>query len=122
MNPAKILLVEDDMFLRDIYSETLVSEGFAVSTAVDGVDALEKLKLGGWDLVLLDVVMPKMNGIEVMKQVMLFPQAPAKNILFLTNSDETKELEQVIEATSGYLMKSNFTPAQLVQKVRSYVS
>ncbi len=96
MNTAKILLVEDDMFLRDIYSETLSSEGFDVSTASDGQEALDKIKLGGWDLVLLDVVMPKLSGIEVMMQVKDLPVKPAKNILFLTNSDETKDLEKVI--------------------------
>ena len=122
MNTAKILLVEDDLFLRDIYSETLLGEGYDVTTAVDGEEALTKMKQGGWDLVLLDVVMPKMSGIQVMKEVRDFATSPAKHILFLTNSDETKELDQVIALTSGYLLKSDFTPDQLIQKVRSYIS
>lgn len=118
----KILLVEDDMFLRDIYCETLTGAGFDISTASDGKEALEKIKQGGWDLVLLDVVLPGMTGIEIMHQVKTFLQKPAKHILFLTNSDDTKELDAVLGFTDGYLLKSSFTPAQLIDKVKSYVN
>lgn len=118
---AKILLVEDDMFLRDVYHETLVGGGFDVTTAADGKEALEKIKLGGWDLVLLDVLLPGLTGIQIMDQVKTFLQKPAKHILFLTNSDETADIDHVLGFTDGYLLKSAFTPAELIEKVKTYL-
>src|SRR5215469_5112050 len=114
---AKILLAEDDEFLRDIYHETLKDEGFDVTLATNGKEALEKIKEGGWDVVLLDVVMPIMNGVEVLHEVKENnPKSLAKHILFMTNSEYTKDLKDVIEMTDGYLLKSAFTPGQLVEK------
>jgi CheY-like chemotaxis protein len=118
---AKILLVEDDMFLRDIYSETLSGGGFDVATAADGNEALNKIKQGGWDVILLDVVLPGLSGIQIMDQVKTFLEKPAKHILFLTNSDDTKELEAVLGFTDGYLLKSAYTPAELIEKVKTYL-
>jgi CheY-like chemotaxis protein len=119
---AKILLVEDDLFLRDIYKETMVSAGFDITTASDGREALEKIKQGGWDLVLLDVVLPGMSGVEIMDQVKTFLKKPAKHIVFLTNSDDTGDLEHVLGFTDGYLLKSSFTPLELIEKVKTYIS
>lgn len=119
---AKVLLVEDDMFLRDIYSETLTAGGFDLSTAADGNEALAKIEQGGWDLVLLDVVLPGMTGIEIMNVVKDLPQKPSKKIVFMTNSDDNKQLNTVLEYTDGFLLKSAFTPAELIEKVKSYVS
>ncbi len=120
-NKTKILLVEDDMFLRDIYHETLTSAGYDVATAADGKEALDKIKIGGWDLILLDVLLPIMTGVQIMDQVKTFLKKPAKHILFLTNSDETKEIDHVLGFTDGYMLKSSFTPAQLVDKVKSII-
>jgi CheY-like chemotaxis protein len=118
---AKVLLVEDDMFLRDIYSETLAGGGFDVSTAADGNEALMKIKLGGWDMVLLDVVLPGLSGIQIMNEVRMLLVKPSKHILFLTNSDDNAELEKVLGYTDGYLLKSAYTPAQLIEKVKTFV-
>ena len=63
---AKILLAEDDLFIRDIYSEVLNDAKYTLVTAADGSEALEKIRLGGWDIVLLDVMMPKMDGIQML--------------------------------------------------------
>jgi len=119
---AKILLAEDDLFLRDIYQEVLVAEGFDVTQAIDGQQTLEKLKSGGWDLVLLDVIMPKMTGIDVLKN---FTKAQAKSlakhIVFMSNSDETKELKDVLDMTDGFILKSSYAPDQLVGKIKQYL-
>src|SRR6266480_5408596 len=94
---AKILLAEDNLFLRDIYTEILNSEGFSISVAVDGAEALQKISLGGWDLVLLDILMPKMSGIEVLNQLKnQNPHTFAKRSVFMTNNDESNELKGVI--------------------------
>jgi CheY-like chemotaxis protein len=119
---AKILLAEDDLFLRDVYTETFRDEGFDITTAVDGEEALQKLKEGNWDLVLLDVVMPKKSGIEVLKEIKVIPDKTyAKHIVFMTNSDEKKDLEEVLDMTDGFLLKTSYTPAELVEKVKEYL-
>ncbi len=119
---TKILLAEDDLFLRDIYAEVLKEDGFSFELAVDGEEALQKIMLGGWDLVLLDIIMPKMSGIEVLKQLKdKNPLSFAKHIVFMTNSEETKELEEVSGMYDGYILKSAFTPGQLLEKVKQYL-
>jgi CheY-like chemotaxis protein len=118
---AKILLAEDDTFLRDVYHEALKGDGFEVFLAVDGEEAFQKIKEGGWDVVLLDIVMPKMTGIDVLKKLGSDPKAFAKHIVLLTNTEETKELDEVSGMFDGLVMKSAITPGQLLDKVKAYL-
>ena len=120
---AKILLAEDDLFLRDIYNEILQGEGFTVTTVIDGAQTLEELNKGGWDLVLLDVFMPKMSGIDVLKKIKSAgPQKYAKHIVFMTNTDDTKQFAEVKDMVDGYLLKSSFNPDQLVDKIKGFLT
>ena len=86
MENKKILLIEDDQFARELYEEVLKDAGFEVDTAVDGVDGLSKMTLGGYNLILLDVMMPKMDGLDVLRELMNNPPK-VKNgpIVLLTN-------------------------------------
>src|SRR6266702_2398421 len=113
---AKILLAEDDLFLRDIYTEILTGEGFDLSVAVDGDEALKKLLKGQWDLVLLDVVMPKMTGIEILEYIKSkkADKRYAKHILLMTNSDEIRGIKEVKDLLDEILLKSSFTPGELI--------
>lgn len=120
---AKILVVEDEQFLRDLYVDTLKNEGHEIDSAEDGEIALEKMKKGGFDLVLLDIVLPKLNGIEVMEKIAGEPPAvPNKKILFLTNIDKGEEIQRALQLGSGYLIKSKITPGDLIQEVNKYLS
>ena len=122
---AKILLAEDDLFLRDIYTEVLGNEKFDVTVAVDGEEALKDILQGNWDLVLLDVVMPKLTGIQVLEHVKSQAKPNhtyAKHIIFMTNTDELKDAEGVKDMTDGYILKSSFTPDQLVEKIKQYLT
>lgn len=119
INNAKILLAEDDLFLREIYQEVLADEGFDVVVAVDGEDALSHLTRGGWDLVLLDDIMPKKNGIEVLeavaaKEIHTF----AKKVVFLTNIDNSAEIRKLESLSDGHWLKSNMTPPVLIKRIK----
>ena len=115
----KILLAEDDLFLRDIYEEVLKSESYDVTVAKDGTEALEKFKDGGWDLVLLDVIMPGMSGVDVLQSLGSSSiHTLAHHIVFMTNIDEIKTLGQLLISTDGYILKSSVTPDQFVNKVK----
>lgn len=122
MNP-KVLIAEDDEFLRDLYVETLQSEHYQVEIAKDGQEAYDKLMVGGWDLVLLDIIMPKMNGLEVMKKIKASPQAkPSKCVIFTTNLDKDEELKEAKTLGDGYLIKSQLTPGDLLIQVKQFLS
>lgn len=122
-NKAKILVVEDDEFLREVYVETLTSEGYIIDTAVDGDEAYQKIKQDGYDLVLLDIIMPKMDGLEVMKKIKADVITTSnKRIIFLTNLDKDEEIKQALELGDGYLIKSQLTPGDLIKEVALFLS
>ncbi len=120
----KILLAEDDEFLRELYSDVLKTEGYQVTTAVDGEDALQKFMQGGWDLVLMDIIMPKISGLDVIKKAKENPsfQNFAKSIVFLTNLDKGEEIKEALLHGNGYLIKSQITPGDLVKEVQLYLN
>lgn len=119
---AKILIVEDDELLREIYSDTLTGEGYTIDTAQDGEEAFTKMSQGGWDLVLLDIVIPKMSGLDVAQKIKETPPTvPNKSIVFLTNLDKGDEIKTALELGKGYLIKSQITPGDLVEKVKTYL-
>lgn len=120
----KILVAEDDEFLRELYADILKTEGFSVETAVDGEDALQKFTQGGWDLVLLDIIMPKLSGLDVIKKAkeMPSPQNPNKSVVFLTNLDKGEEIKEALLLGNGYLIKSQITPGDLVKEVNLYLN
>lgn len=123
MDQQRILVVEDDLFLRELYSDILTQEGYKVESAQDGEEALQKIKVGGYDLILLDIIMPKMDGLEVMRQVQTTPpQNPNKCVIFLTNLDKDEEIKTALKLGNGYLIKSQITPGSLVEEVKNYIS
>ncbi|OGH17854.1 MAG: hypothetical protein A3C22_03260 [Candidatus Levybacteria bacterium RIFCSPHIGHO2_02_FULL_37_10] len=122
MEPKRILVVEDDLFLRELYTDILTAENYKVDPAADGEEALQKMKIGGYDMVLLDIIMPKMDGLEVMRQMQNnSPQAPNKCVVFLTNLDKGEEIKTALKLGNGYLIKSQITPGTLVQEVKIYL-
>jgi len=117
-----ILVVEDDAFLREIYLDTLKRGGYTVDIAVDGDEGYEKIKKGRYDLILLDIIMPKKDGLQVMRMLQTDPSfklnAP---VVFLTNLDNDAEIKQALQLGKGYLIKSQMTPADLLKEVKMYL-
>lgn len=119
---AKILIVEDDELLREVYSDTLIGEGYTIDTAQDGEEAYTKMSQGGWDLVLLDIIIPKMSGLDVAQKIKAAPPAiPNKSIVFLTNLDKGEEIKTALGLGQGYLIKSQITPGDLLREVKIYL-
>lgn len=122
MNKKKILLVEDELFLRDLYVEALTTAGYEVITAVNGQEAYDKLKQGGYDLILLDIVMPIMDGIQVVEKLKEEGSAiPNKYVVFLTNLDNDADIKKALLYGAGYIIKSQITPADLLNEVKHYL-
>jgi len=122
MNPKKILVVEDEDYLSDLYKEILEDQGYFVETVKDGNDAMVKMRTGGWDLVLLDIILPGMDGIEIMKNLKQKPPlVPNKKVIFLTNLDKDKEMQEAQKLGDDYIIKSTVTPKSLIEKIHKYI-
>lgn len=120
---TNILLAEDDLFLREIYEEVFTNEGFTITSAVDGEEAFNKIKQGNWDLILLDIVMPKMSGVEVLNKLKENNLTKsAKHVVLMTNSDDKNEFESALPMIDGYILKSSYTPDQLVVKIKEFLN
>ena len=120
---AKILIVEDEKDLLDLYADTLKEAGHEIDTTDDGVEAFDKMKQGGYDLVLLDIILPRLNGLLIMEKLKVTPPVNSnKVVLFLTNLDRNEEINQGLKLANGYLIKSQITPADLVREVNLYLS
>ncbi len=122
-NKKKILIIEDDMFIRDIYQVKFSQEGFNVTTAEDGVRALEILKDIVPDIILLDIIMPRMNGIDVLRKIKENDSLKNVPIIMLTNISEKEKINEGLEyGISDYLIKSHFTPSEVVAKVNALLN
>ncbi len=119
----RILVVDDDLFIREIYEDVLKTAGFEVDSAVNGEEALEKLKSGGYALILLDMMMPKVDGLGVLYSLSQTPSV-SKNgpIILLTNSDlDARVKEGLTKGASSYLIKAALTPDQLLEKIKDFL-
>jgi CheY-like chemotaxis protein len=118
----KILIAEDDFFIRDIYSKVFSLSGYDVAVAIDGADALEKISATLYDMVLLDIMMPRMTGIDVLKNVRAL-QTPQKStpIFIITNLGQQNVIEEAFKlGMDGYILKSQVTPQQIVDEINNY--
>lgn len=106
-----------------LFTDTLTDEGFEVETASDGMEGLEKLKAGGFDLVLLDVMMPKLDGIGILTE--LTDHKPAKEnkkiVLFTSLHDDPAVKEGLTKGAHGFIVKSDYTPEVLIAKIKTFL-
>jgi len=117
-NQKKILLAEDDVFVSDVYRTRLKSEGYVVDVVADGREALAHLEKGVPDIILLDIMMPYMDGMEVLEVVKSREDFQTIPILMLTNNSEKENVQKALSlGVEGYIIKSHFTPSEIVTKV-----
>lgn len=115
----KVLIVEDDSILLKIYRKKFELEGFQVETALDGEVGLQKVTSGMPDIVLMDIMLPRINGIEAMAKAKADPQTSKIPFLILTNLSTSDDAEEAMrKGAVGFLVKSSVTPAQVVSKVK----
>ncbi len=112
----KILVVEDDPSIRHLLREILKGAGFSVRTASDGVEALEQLKKEKYDLMLLDIWMPRMNGLEVLAQLRTAQEKP--RVVVMTADDTPETLLGAVREQAFQYFNKPFRPDALVEVVR----
>jgi len=112
----KILIVEDSKSYLFIISQTLRDEGFMVATAENGKKGLEAIKDSKPDLILCDITMPEMNGLEMSAEVKkLYPDIP---IIFLTNMSDEKNISKGMENAVDYVVKADVSVEDIVKRVK----
>lgn len=119
----KVMVVDDDLYIRELYVEILNDEGYIVDSAVNGEEAYAKLKTGGYDLVLLDIMMPKMDGLGVMEALQKTPP-PIKNgpTIILTNLDHDPLIKDAMSrGAAAFIIKADITPEDLLIQVRRFL-
>jgi len=124
MNHAKkILVIDDDLYLRDIYYKTLKSAGFDVTLATNGRDGLDCLEKNSFDLILLDIMMPLSDGLDFLDKVKE-KNLGSKNgpIILLTNVAYEEIIKEGLKkGASAYIIKTDVTPKQLLEKISEYL-
>jgi len=119
-NKYKILIVEDDAFLIEIYSTKLDLEGFTTLQATSGERGLEIAKKEKPDIMLLDILLPKLDGFDVLK--MLQKDEETKNIpvILLTNLSQKEDVHRGLElGAKDYLIKAHFMPSEVIKKIKA---
>lgn len=116
----KILIVEDDKFLRELIGQKLVKEGYDILEAVDGEEGLKKVKSEKPDMVLLDLILPSIDGFEVLSRIKEDVGPVAPPIIILSNLGQKEDVEKGLKLGAvDYLIKAHFTPGEIIEKVRS---
>jgi DNA-binding response OmpR family regulator len=122
-NKKKILIVEDEPVLSSILKNRLEKEGFEVFQAKDGVEALTNLKQNKFDLVLLDIILPKMSGFEIMESLKADPNASDVPIVIISNLGQESDIQkgQMLGAV-GYFIKAQLSIEELISKIQEFFS
>lgn len=116
----KILIVEDDRFLRELIAKKLAVERFEISEAIDGEEGLRKIKEEKPDLVLLDLILPGIDGFEVLARMKQDPQTKTIPVIILSNLGQKEDIEKGLKlGASDYLVKAHFTPNEIIEKIRN---
>lgn len=115
----KVLIVEDDLALSYILEKSLKREGFSVFLAKDGAEGLKMFSASKPDLVLLDIIMPKMDGFTMLKELRKTKSGKATPVIILTNlADPQMENKMTDQKVIDYLVKSDWTIADLMKRIR----
>ena len=120
---VKILIIEDDFYIRELYRKTFERAGYAVEVAMDGEQGVAMLKNGKYAIALLDIMMPKLNGIDVLKAVRA-EDFPSKNvpIFLITNLGQNNIIDEAFKiGADGYFLKSQITPNEIISEIGGYL-
>ncbi|PJE58024.1 MAG: response regulator [Candidatus Portnoybacteria bacterium CG10_big_fil_rev_8_21_14_0_10_36_7] len=120
---STILIVEDDPFLSKMYVEKLEAAGFNIEAAMDGEQALNTLNDKSVDLVLLDIVLPKKDGFEILRDIKANPKLNNAKVVMLSNLGQEEDIKKGADlGADGYLVKSHFTPSEVLAKIKTILN
>jgi len=119
----RILIIDDDPFIRKIYNERLSADGFDVEEAESGVTGLIKIESGSYDLVLLDIVMSDMTGVDILKKIRSNDKLTNLIVVVLSALGQEDDIKEVLKAGANeYVVKDKTTPRKLVNILEKLIS
>jgi DNA-binding response OmpR family regulator len=118
-----ILIIEDDKFLRSLITEKVSSQGFNVSVAIDGKEGIREAQKSKPDLILLDLILPDVDGFEVLSKIKGEAGTSAVPVIVLSNLDSKEDIDKALKlGASDFLIKAQLTPEEIVEKVKNIFS
>ncbi len=118
----KILLVEDDPFLVDIYSIKLKESGFSVLTATNGDECMNKLKEDKPDFLILDIVLPGLDGWEILRKIKKDEKLKDLKVIILSNLGQKEEIEKGLGLGAvKFFIKAHYTPTEVVSEIKKMI-
>ncbi|PIR73151.1 MAG: response regulator [Candidatus Nealsonbacteria bacterium CG10_big_fil_rev_8_21_14_0_10_36_23] len=118
----KILIIEDEEIMIDLLQKKLTVEGYEISVARDGKEGLEKMKEVKPDLILLDIIMPKMGGFEVMEEMQKDRELKKIPVIVVSNSGQPVEIDKAQAlGAKDWLIKTEFDPQEVIDKVKKQI-
>lgn len=113
----RLLLAEDEEVLRMLVVDTLEDEGYEIDEACDGEEAYELIEQNDYDLVIIDYMMPRMTGLEVIEKVRQHPEKKGIKILMLSAKSQKVDQDRVLLAGADHFISKPFSPLYLVEKI-----
>lgn len=115
----KILIIEDDKFLRELIGQKLLKEGYDIVDAVDGEQGIKSIKNEKPDLVLLDLILPGVDGFEVLTKIKEDSKIAQIPVIILSNLGQKDDIEKGLKMGAvDYLIKAHFTPGEIIGKIK----
>ncbi len=120
---TKVAIIEDDIAIVQMYRTKFETEGYDVATAPDGVTGLELIESFEPDIVLLDLMMPNMNGLDMLSRLRSQPNGRSAKVVVLTNMGDTETATKVFKmAADDYIVKAEMTPKQVAERVKALLA
>lgn len=114
----KVLIIEDEVSLLDVLQKKLEKEGYQVFAAYDGEEGLRQMEAVKPDVVLLDIVMPRINGMEVLQKMQQSKSMSQIPVLIISNSGEPVEIDRALKlGAKDYIIKTEFDPQEVLEKM-----
>ncbi len=119
----KILIIEDDRFLRELISRKLISENYQICQASDGEEGVRVAKAEKPDLILLDLILPGIDGFEVLGKIRQAAEVGQTPVIILSNLGQKEDIERGIKlGATDYLIKAHFTPGEIIEKISAILT
>ncbi len=119
-NKTKVAIIEDDMAIVQMYRTKFENEGYDVATASDGGSGLELIESFEPDIILLDLMMPNMTGLDMLSKLRNQPTGRNAKVVVLTNMGDTETATRVYKmAADDYIVKAEMTPKQVAERVKN---
>lgn len=115
----KVVIIEDDQFLRELASEKLDHEGFIVSSAVDGAEGLRLISQESPDIILLDIILPGIDGFEVLKRIKSNDTMKHTPVIMLSNLGQQTDIDHAMRlGAKDYIVKAHHTLDEIIEKIK----